>query len=296
MATYIYTGASPLGFSFEDQPYLLTEGDTISLETTNAFIDGLISQGLLVLTRDQAENFVAEGRTLNYVVPSGQSVAAGALVAIGNIVGVAQTEGAAGETVVLSLDGIWEFNAAVAITAGDRVFRASGTSVNKTDSAPFVGVAIANSAAGKVRVRVISSGDGGAGGGPEQPEIILLLSSLSTSTPTLTVLKNTIGGTITIFKGGAGLYQIDTSTDFAVGPETGRLFITIGAFNQLVTAGPNVAGVSSFNVFPATKFGEPSSSNYGRIPMQCANLTPTEASYADPVGEIIVSIKPYLFP
>lgn len=205
MVTYIYTGKAPLGFSYDGQQYLLTEGDTVSLDGTNALIDGLIAQGLLVVTRDRAENFVGDGRVLNYVVPSGQTVAAGALVAVGNIVGVAQTEGAAGETVVLSLDGLWEFDAAVAITAGDRVYRSSGTAVNKTDTNPFVGVAVGNSAAGKVRVRVLSTGDGGGG---EPLVYAALISQSGTNAPVATVLKNTTGHTATWSRTDTGDYLL----------------------------------------------------------------------------------------
>lgn len=206
MKTYIFAGSAPIGATIDGTNVFLVPGRTYELPEGNSFVQGLVAQGLLVETRDRADNFIGDGRKISYTVPGGQSVAAGALVAVGNIVGVAESEGSAAEVITLSLDGIWEFDAAAAITAGDRVYRSGATAVNKTNTNPFVGVAITNSASGKVRVRVLSTGDGGGNGGPLV--FMAKIDQAGSSAPTIAqTIKNDFGAPSFSYVG-EGLYYL----------------------------------------------------------------------------------------
>lgn len=104
------------------------------------------------LPEASAPNYISSGRTINYFVPGGESVQSGEMVVIGNIVGVAQSNGNPGDTVVLFLGGIFEFNTGGSIDAGDNVYYSTPDSVDLGLEGAFVGVAIAGSLAGKVQV------------------------------------------------------------------------------------------------------------------------------------------------
>lgn len=76
------------------------------------------------------KNFVEEGKTMNYTVPAGVTVASGEVVALADRCGVAVTDGAEGETIALDAEGVFELPKGTgAIDQGKKVYLAvdSGT-------------------------------------------------------------------------------------------------------------------------------------------------------------------------
>ena len=63
-----------------------------------------------------AKNFVKSGNVINFTVPTG-GVSSGAPLMIGNLFGIAQTDGAEGASVACAMSGVFEVNKATG--AGD---------------------------------------------------------------------------------------------------------------------------------------------------------------------------------
>lgn len=76
--------------------------------------------------------FVALGKTMNYT--SENALVAGALVAAGKVVGVAEAGCAAGATCALTIEGVFACEAAGAITQGAAVYLDASGKVTTTAS------------------------------------------------------------------------------------------------------------------------------------------------------------------
>ena len=53
------------------------------------------------------KNQIASGKVLDYVVPNATTIVSGQLVQVGDVHGVAVTDGAAGDTIALNLEGVY---------------------------------------------------------------------------------------------------------------------------------------------------------------------------------------------
>lgn len=87
------------------------------------------------------------GRTINYTV-SGSAVAAGTAVTVGTLVGIAEVGGPVGAVISLTIDGVFEFVAAGAVTQGAAVYLNSNGKVTTTSQDnTALGVAVTAAAA-----------------------------------------------------------------------------------------------------------------------------------------------------
>ncbi|CAM3933800.1 DUF2190 family protein [Paracoccus yeei] len=106
-----------------------------------------------------ARNHVQPGLVLS--IPAPAAVLSGGVVVAGNLVGIAQGDAAAGETVDVALTGVWEIpkTAADSFAVGDRVFwnASTGLATSTVGSNARVGTAAEAAAAstGAVRVRLV---------------------------------------------------------------------------------------------------------------------------------------------
>lgn len=99
------------------------------------------------------------------VFPVASTVKSGALVQVGQIIGVAQDDAAIGEDgnyyATLKMNGVFKFSTLVAVTVGQAVYVTSAGVVNVTASGnKFIGHAIqakAGTTAGDVYVRLVPS-------------------------------------------------------------------------------------------------------------------------------------------
>ena len=91
------------------------------------------------------KNFIQDGKTIEYKVAE-TAIKSGDVRVIGDVAGVAVTDGAVDETVVLNVTGVYELAKGTgAITQGQKVYAAadgSGIVATATDNKP-VGVATA---------------------------------------------------------------------------------------------------------------------------------------------------------
>lgn len=102
-----------------------------------------------------AQNYIESGDVKDFTLSG--TVAAGALVAIGDIVGVALESGVSGETIAVKLTGVFEVaKAAGAITIGQKLYLASGavTTTDGSGANKFVGYAWIAAASGDATVQV----------------------------------------------------------------------------------------------------------------------------------------------
>ena len=110
------------------------------------------------------KNYEQKGEAINYLVPNATTIAAGAVVQIGqSLTGVAVTGGTAGETIVVNLCGVYELpkTTSLVITQGDRLFWNSATSrITKTITHRPIGVAWADQASNDTTVLVQLYEDG----------------------------------------------------------------------------------------------------------------------------------------
>ena len=70
-------------------------------------------------------NFVQKGEALHYEVPEGATIKSGDMIAVGNVVGVATTDGVPGRLLAVSVQGVYEIPvpaAAGEIKQGDAVY------------------------------------------------------------------------------------------------------------------------------------------------------------------------------
>lgn len=71
------------------------------------------------------KNFIQDGKTIEYKV-AGTAIKSGEVRVIGDVAGVAVTDGAVDETVVLNVTGVYELaKGAGAITQGQKVYAAA---------------------------------------------------------------------------------------------------------------------------------------------------------------------------
>lgn len=106
-----------------------------------------------------AQNFKQDGLVVYYVVPAETTIAAGDVVVINSMVGVALTSGTAGNAISVQLEGVFELEKTnpLVINQGDEVFFNTTTKkVTKTATDVPLGVAFAGaiSAATKVEVKL----------------------------------------------------------------------------------------------------------------------------------------------
>ncbi len=104
-----------------------------------------------------AQNYIESGDVKDFTLSG--TVAAGALVAIGDMVGVALGSGVSGQTIAVKLDGVFEVaKAAGAITIGAKLYLDNGavTTTDNSGANKFVGYAwtAAVSAATTVQVKL----------------------------------------------------------------------------------------------------------------------------------------------
>jgi predicted RecA/RadA family phage recombinase len=102
------------------------------------------------------KNFIEDGNVLNYKV-TGAAVKSGDAVVIGKIVGVAVTDGAVGETIAVSIEGVYalpKVSGALAQGVAAYVIAADGTITGTSTSNVFAGYVWAAAAAGDATVQV----------------------------------------------------------------------------------------------------------------------------------------------
>ena len=102
--------------------------------------------------------FVSIGNAIDYT-PSGSALAAGQVVDLGNMIGVAVTDIADGELGALQVEGIYNFAkyTGQAINRGEVVYWDDGTNTATTTGAygeAVAGIAVATAAAGDATVKV----------------------------------------------------------------------------------------------------------------------------------------------
>ena len=92
------------------------------------------------------KNFIAKGEALTYTVPTGQTVTSGTPVVVGSLLGIPVTSGAAGDTVALSVCGVFDVpkltTTGEAFVQGAKVYWDAGAATTD-DSKLFVGYAYA---------------------------------------------------------------------------------------------------------------------------------------------------------
>ena len=102
------------------------------------------------------KNFIQDGKTIEYKVAD-TAIKSGEVRGIGDLAGVAVTDGAVDETVVLNVTGVYELaKGSGAITQGQKVYAAadgSGIVATATDNKP-VGIAWEAAAAADTTVLV----------------------------------------------------------------------------------------------------------------------------------------------
>ena len=102
-----------------------------------------------------AQNYIESGEVKDFTLSG--TVAAGALVAIGDMVGVALGSGKSGDTIAVALEGVYEVSkAAGAITIGAKLYLASGavTTTDNSGANVWVGWAWTAAASGDATVQV----------------------------------------------------------------------------------------------------------------------------------------------
>ena len=107
-----------------------------------------------------AQNYIESGEVKDFTLSG--TVAAGALVAIGDMVGVALGSGVSGQTIAVSLEGVYEVpKASGAITLGQKLYLDNGavTTSDNSGANKLVGYAwtAAVSAATTVQVKLLLS-------------------------------------------------------------------------------------------------------------------------------------------
>jgi predicted RecA/RadA family phage recombinase len=103
------------------------------------------------------KNFIAEGKVLAVVAPAG-GITAGKAVLVGDLVGVAITSAAEGETCTVSLYGVYELTKGVgAINQGKKCYFVTSdeTIIGTASSNKFTGYAFEDAAAADATVKVI---------------------------------------------------------------------------------------------------------------------------------------------
>lgn len=105
------------------------------------------------------KNYIQPGNTIDWVV-TGSAVVSGQTIVIGSIVGVAVTDGAVGETIAVTVEGVFKVaKATAAITLGAPVYwDADGNPVGGTAGS---GAATATSTGNTLMGKAIEAAAGG---------------------------------------------------------------------------------------------------------------------------------------
>jgi len=101
------------------------------------------------------KNYIQEGEVFDHV--AGSAITSGAIVVVGDMVGVAQNTVASGEKVAVSLEGVYELpKVSGAITLGAKLYHSSGSVTTNDNSGAnvFVGWAWTAAASGDATVQV----------------------------------------------------------------------------------------------------------------------------------------------
>lgn len=100
-------------------------------------------------------NYVQPGKTIDWVV-TGSDVSSGDLLAIGELCGVAVTDGAVGDTIAVSLMGVYDLPKVTgALTLGQAVYFDGGSVTATASGNEFVGYAVLAAQSGDATVNVL---------------------------------------------------------------------------------------------------------------------------------------------
>jgi predicted RecA/RadA family phage recombinase len=102
-----------------------------------------------------AQNFIQDGKVIS--VTLGGTVAAGAVVVVGSMVGIALVGGVNGDVISVMLEGVFELtkDAPLVISQGDEVFwNVTNSEVTKTATDTPLGIAVAGAAEAATKVIV----------------------------------------------------------------------------------------------------------------------------------------------
>jgi len=103
--------------------------------------------------------FKQEGEVLHYVVPSGATIKSGDLVAVGDVVGVAVTDGVVGKLLALFVEGVYNVAKPVAVgavTQGSKIYydKTAKAITTTAGTNPLLGYAWENASASDTEVPV----------------------------------------------------------------------------------------------------------------------------------------------
>jgi predicted RecA/RadA family phage recombinase len=102
------------------------------------------------------KNLVQDGKTIQYTV-TGADVKSGAIVVVGDIAGIAVTDGKIGDTIALEVKGVYNLPKVTGVIAqGKKVYAvaADGTVTTTATSNTFIGYAWTAAASGDTTVDV----------------------------------------------------------------------------------------------------------------------------------------------
>ena len=109
-----------------------------------------------------ADNFIQEGKTLEYTNDTGSAIASGDLVKVGVRVGVALVDIANGSSGAVAMSGVYEVDkeASLAVTQGDLLYldATSGELDKTTTDHTLAGYAFATEATSSTTVKVCLNG------------------------------------------------------------------------------------------------------------------------------------------
>ena len=114
-----------------------------------------------------AQNYIQEGKELDYLIPSSTTITSGELIMIGNLRGIAKSSGTTGDTIAVATYGVWEIEklttSGESYAAGARVYYDLSTkkaTIVSTGTNVFIGgaVEITSQASTTVKVLLMQSG------------------------------------------------------------------------------------------------------------------------------------------
>lgn len=131
------------------------------------------------------KNLIAPGKVITYTVPAATTIAAGEVVKVGNLYGIAVSGGTTDDEIALNLTGAYELakKASLAITQGDALYwDADPGEITKTvTDGNLIGYAY-ESAAGADDTVIVIIGGGATGAIPPQAALVAALGGTLTGT------------------------------------------------------------------------------------------------------------------
>lgn len=110
-----------------------------------------------------AQNFIQDGKVITHVVPNATTIAAGDVVVIGNLTGVALLAGTAGQEIEVMVEGVFRLpkDSPLVINQGDRLFwNTTDKEVTKTATDRPLGLAVRGALSAATVVDVALYDDG----------------------------------------------------------------------------------------------------------------------------------------